>query len=111
MDRSTAIDRLPEAYAAALRLREEGHDDSGIAARLDLASAAVGPLLRALVPGHHTPAAATVQMRGNDQPTLVHQVLAVLVPQPLNRARRAHHGIRRFKCLSFTRYACSLGRS
>ena len=27
MDRSTAIDRLPEAYAAALRLQDEGHDD------------------------------------------------------------------------------------
>ncbi len=46
MDRSAAIDRLPEAYAAALRLQDEGHDDKAIAARLDLAPAAVGPLLR-----------------------------------------------------------------
>ena len=46
MDRSTAIDRLPEAYAAALRLQDEGHDDNAIAARLDLAPAAIGPLLR-----------------------------------------------------------------
>ena len=46
MDRSTAIDRLPEVYATALRLQDEGHDDKAIAARLDLAPAAVGPLLR-----------------------------------------------------------------
>jgi len=46
MDRSTAIDRLPEAYAAALRLQDEGHDDKAIAARLGLAPTAVGPLLR-----------------------------------------------------------------
>jgi DNA-directed RNA polymerase specialized sigma24 family protein len=46
MDRSTAIDRLPEAYATALRLQDEGHDDKAIAALLDLAPAAVGPLLR-----------------------------------------------------------------
>ena len=46
MDRNTAIDRLPEAYAAALRLQDEGHDDNAIAARLDLAPAAIGPLLR-----------------------------------------------------------------
>jgi hypothetical protein len=46
MDRSAAIDQLPEAYAAALRLQDEGHDDKAIAARLDLAPAAVGPLLR-----------------------------------------------------------------
>ena len=46
MERSTAIDRLPEAYATALRLQDEGHDDNAIAARLDLAPAAVGPLLR-----------------------------------------------------------------
>jgi DNA-directed RNA polymerase specialized sigma24 family protein len=46
MDRSTAIDQLPEAYAAALRLQDEGHDAKVIAARLDLAPAAVGPLLR-----------------------------------------------------------------
>jgi DNA-directed RNA polymerase specialized sigma24 family protein len=46
MDRSTAIDRLPEAYAAALRLYDEGHDDQAIAARLHLPAEAVGPLLR-----------------------------------------------------------------
>jgi DNA-directed RNA polymerase specialized sigma24 family protein len=46
MDRSTAIDRLPEAYAAALRLQDEGYDDNAIAVRLGLAPTAVGPLLR-----------------------------------------------------------------
>ncbi len=46
MDRSTAIDLLPEAYAAALRLQDEGHDDKAIATRLGLAPDAVGPLLR-----------------------------------------------------------------
>ena len=45
MERSTAIDRLPEAYAAALRLQDEGHDDKAIAAHLGLAPEAVGPLL------------------------------------------------------------------
>jgi DNA-directed RNA polymerase specialized sigma24 family protein len=46
MNRSAAIDRLPEVYATALRLQDEGHDDKAIAARLDLAPDAVGPLLR-----------------------------------------------------------------
>jgi DNA-directed RNA polymerase specialized sigma24 family protein len=45
MDRRTAIDRLPEAYATALRLKDGGYDDTAIAARLDLAPEAVGPLL------------------------------------------------------------------
>jgi DNA-directed RNA polymerase specialized sigma24 family protein len=46
MDRGTAIDRLPEAYANALRLCDQGHDNEAIAARLHLAPEAVGPLLR-----------------------------------------------------------------
>jgi DNA-directed RNA polymerase specialized sigma24 family protein len=46
MDRSTALGRLPETYAAALRLQDEGHDNNAIATRLDLAADAVGPLLR-----------------------------------------------------------------
>jgi hypothetical protein len=46
MDRSTAIDRLPKAYAAALHLQDEGHDDNAIAVRLGMAPTAVGPLLR-----------------------------------------------------------------
>ncbi len=44
MDRSTAIDRLRDAYAAALRLQDEGYEDTG-AARRGLAPAAVGPPL------------------------------------------------------------------
>lgn len=59
MDRSTAIDRLPEAYAAALRLQDEGHDDKAIAIRLGLAPDAVGPLLRVAVAKLHTILAAT----------------------------------------------------
>jgi DNA-directed RNA polymerase specialized sigma24 family protein len=58
VDRSTAIDRLPEAYAAALRLRDEGHDDKAIAVRLGLAPAAVGPLLRVAAAKLHTILAA-----------------------------------------------------
>jgi hypothetical protein len=46
MDRSTAIDRLPKAYAAALRLQDEGHDDNAIAIQLGMVPTAVGPLLR-----------------------------------------------------------------
>jgi hypothetical protein len=46
MDRRTANDRLPEAYATALRLQDEGHDDKTIAARLGLAPTAIGLLLR-----------------------------------------------------------------
>jgi DNA-directed RNA polymerase specialized sigma24 family protein len=59
MDRSTAIDRLPEAYAAALRLQDEGHDEKTIAVRLGLAPAAVGPLLRLATAKLHTILAAT----------------------------------------------------
>lgn len=46
MDRSTAIDQLPEAYANALRLYDQGHNDQAIAASLGVAPEAVGPLLR-----------------------------------------------------------------
>ena len=46
MDRSAAIDRLPEAYAAALRLYDAGNDDQAIADQLHLPTEAVGPLLR-----------------------------------------------------------------
>lgn len=45
MDRSRAIDLLPEAYAEALRLQEEGLDDL-IPERLGIPPEAVGPLLR-----------------------------------------------------------------
>ena len=46
MDRSTAIDRLPEAYANALRLYDQGHNDQAIAACFGIAPEPVGPLLR-----------------------------------------------------------------
>jgi DNA-directed RNA polymerase specialized sigma24 family protein len=46
MDRGTAIDRLPEAYANALRLYDQGHDNQAIAAQLNLPPEVVGPLLR-----------------------------------------------------------------
>ena len=38
--------QLPEAYATALRLQDEGHDDKAIADQLGLAAEAVEPLLR-----------------------------------------------------------------
>ena len=44
-ERSAAIDRLPEAYATALRLQDDGHDNQVIAARLGLAPEAVDTLL------------------------------------------------------------------
>ena len=45
MDRSRAIELLPEAYAEALRLVDAGQSDS-IAERLGIPPEAVGPLLR-----------------------------------------------------------------
>jgi DNA-directed RNA polymerase specialized sigma24 family protein len=49
MDRTQAMAELPEAYATALRLREAGVDDAGIAERLGTPPDAVGPLLRLAV--------------------------------------------------------------
>ncbi len=46
MDEENSLARLPEAYAAALRLRRRGLDDTAIAAQLGLEPQAVGPLLR-----------------------------------------------------------------
>jgi DNA-directed RNA polymerase specialized sigma24 family protein len=40
------LDDLPEAYAAALRLRDAGCSDAMIADRLDIEPEAVAPLLR-----------------------------------------------------------------
>jgi hypothetical protein len=45
MDRKDALRRLPVTYAIALRLRDNGADDSLIAAGLDLDATEVGPLL------------------------------------------------------------------
>ena len=46
MDRATALSRLPEAYAEALRLRDAGHDSEVIATRLAIPVEAIAPLLR-----------------------------------------------------------------
>lgn len=46
MDRTAALDLLPEAYATALRLRDEGQDDGAIARALGVEAEAVGPMLR-----------------------------------------------------------------
>jgi len=46
MDEESALARLPETYAAALRLRRQGLDESAIAEQLGLEPEAIGPLLR-----------------------------------------------------------------
>jgi DNA-directed RNA polymerase specialized sigma24 family protein len=46
MDEESTLARLPEGYAAALRLRRQGLDDAAIAERLGLEREAVGPLLQ-----------------------------------------------------------------
>jgi hypothetical protein len=46
MDEESVLACLPEAYAAALRLRREGLGERAIAEQLGLEPQAVGPLLR-----------------------------------------------------------------
>ena len=46
MDQALALQRLPEVYAAALRLRDAGLDEDAIADELGMERAAVEPLLR-----------------------------------------------------------------
>ena len=46
MDREAALSTLTPAYAEALRLRDQGVDDSGIAARLQLPVEAVANLVQ-----------------------------------------------------------------
>jgi DNA-directed RNA polymerase specialized sigma24 family protein len=46
MDRATALSRLPEAYAQALRLRDAGLSDNAIACRLGVPAEAMALLLR-----------------------------------------------------------------
>jgi hypothetical protein len=46
MDRAEAVRLLPEKYARALTLRDQGCDDAQIAAALDIVPEAIGPLLR-----------------------------------------------------------------
>ena len=45
MDRDAALGQLPEAYAAALRLRDQGHDPTRIATALGVDPAAIDSLL------------------------------------------------------------------
>jgi len=45
VDRDAALQRLPQPYAVALRLHEDGRDDE-IAERLGIAPEAVAPLLQ-----------------------------------------------------------------
>jgi DNA-directed RNA polymerase specialized sigma24 family protein len=46
MERAAAIAQLPETYAAAIRLRDQGLANEAIAQRLGVALEAVKPLLR-----------------------------------------------------------------
>jgi DNA-directed RNA polymerase specialized sigma24 family protein len=46
MDRATALSRLPEAYAQALRLRDAGLSDNAIVCRLGVPAEAMALLLR-----------------------------------------------------------------
>ena len=49
MDAATALDRLPTAYATALRLLDGGAGDNEIADELDIPRESVGPMLRVAV--------------------------------------------------------------
>jgi DNA-directed RNA polymerase specialized sigma24 family protein len=46
VDRTAALDELPESYAVALRLRDAGHDNTAIATALGTEPESVEPLLR-----------------------------------------------------------------
>jgi DNA-directed RNA polymerase specialized sigma24 family protein len=46
MDRAEAVRLLPEKYARALILRDQGCDDARIAEALEIVPEAIGPLLR-----------------------------------------------------------------
>jgi DNA-directed RNA polymerase specialized sigma24 family protein len=46
MDRGAALDRLPETYANALRLRDAGLSDDAIATRFGIPQEAIAALLR-----------------------------------------------------------------
>jgi|GraSoiStandDraft_23_1057293.scaffolds.fasta_scaffold1545707_1 DNA-directed RNA polymerase specialized sigma24 family protein len=46
MDRATALSRLPEAYAEALRLHDAGLSEAAISRRLGVPPEAMAPLLR-----------------------------------------------------------------
>lgn len=61
MDRATALRRLPETYAEALRLRDAGLDDEAIAARLKVPNEAIALLLRLAE-------AKVARLMANDEP-------------------------------------------
>ncbi|GAF48110.1 hypothetical protein RW1_049_00190 [Rhodococcus wratislaviensis NBRC 100605] len=46
VQRESAIERLPDAYAVALRMRDAGLSDDAIAERVGVEPEAVGPMLR-----------------------------------------------------------------
>jgi DNA-directed RNA polymerase specialized sigma24 family protein len=46
MNRTAALDELPESYAVALRLRDAGHGNTAIATALGIELESVEPLLR-----------------------------------------------------------------
>ena len=73
MDRAEAVRLLPEKYARALTLRDQGCDDAQIAAALDIVPEAIGPLLRL--------AEAKLQ-RLLDDPPQVDEQLTVALEQP-----------------------------
>jgi DNA-directed RNA polymerase specialized sigma24 family protein len=73
MDRAEAVRLLPEKYARALVLRDQGCDDTRIAAALDIVPEAIGPLLRL--------AEAKLQ-RLLDDPPEVDEQLTVPLEQP-----------------------------
>ncbi|WP_460514693.1 sigma factor-like helix-turn-helix DNA-binding protein [Flindersiella endophytica] len=46
MERTDALSQLPDSYARALALRDEGRAEAEIAAELDIVPEAVGTMLR-----------------------------------------------------------------
>lgn len=66
MDEESALARLPETYAAALRLRQKGLEEEAIAEQLDLEPQAVGPLLQ-LAEAKLAALRASRSRRGEDQ--------------------------------------------
>jgi DNA-directed RNA polymerase specialized sigma24 family protein len=46
VDRTAALDELPESYAVALRLSDAGHDSTVVATALGIELESVEPMLR-----------------------------------------------------------------
>jgi DNA-directed RNA polymerase specialized sigma24 family protein len=74
MDRAEAVRLLPEAYARALTLRDQGQDDTRIAAALGIVPEAIGPLLRL--------AEAKLQRLLDDPPEVDDRLAVPLEQQP-----------------------------